>query len=78
LTGTFSKDETKSKQWSAFCTRSGLKAQVGELERVIPVLSGFLIPPLAAAERSEAFLQRWPAGGPWARIPHSAPGVDSS
>lgn len=65
LTDTFSKDETKRKQWSAFRTRSSLKTQIGELDEVVPALGRFLLPPLAAAGRAELFPQRWPAGGPW-------------
>jgi hypothetical protein len=66
LTPTFSGDEIKKKQWSAFSARSGLKDQAGDLEGVVTVLSGFLLPPLSAAARGEPFLQHWPAGGPWA------------
>jgi hypothetical protein len=65
LTGAFASDESKKKQWSAFCVRSGLKAQDGELQDVVALLSGFLVPPLSAAAGGGPFLRRWPAGGPW-------------
>jgi hypothetical protein len=66
LTDTFAKDDTKRKQWSAFCTRSGLKAGVRGLEEVVASMARFLLPPLSAAARGESFEHRWPPGGPWA------------
>jgi hypothetical protein len=65
LTVTFSNDETKKKQWSAFCARSGLKDQAGNLGEVVEVLRGFLLPSLSAAASGEAFALKWPRGGPW-------------
>jgi hypothetical protein len=49
LTETFSKDEAKKKQWSAFCMRSGLQMHVGELAETVAALGRFVIPPLTAA-----------------------------
>jgi hypothetical protein len=70
LTDTFSKDETKSKQWNAFRTRSGLATEVGELDETVTALGRFLLSPLAAAGRTEPFPKSWPAGGPW--VPQAA------
>jgi predicted nucleotidyltransferase component of viral defense system len=68
LTAVFSEDDTKKKQWSAFCTRGGLNDQVGDLEEAVMILRGFLLPPLSAAGHGEPFSQHWPAGGPWASV----------
>lgn len=65
LTATFSKDETKNKQWRAFCIRGGLKAQSSQLEDVVKMLGGFLFPPLLAAAREELFSLHWAPGRPW-------------
>jgi hypothetical protein len=68
LTATFSNDEAKKKQWSAFCTRGGLKDQASELQEVVKMLGGFLLPPLLAATRGEPFAEHWPPGGPWSSL----------
>jgi predicted nucleotidyltransferase component of viral defense system len=65
LTDAFAKDETKTKQWSAFLRRSGLAAQTLKLEEVVAVLRQFLLPPLKAAAENKAFTLSWATGGPW-------------
>ncbi len=67
LTEVFATDETKRRQWAAFCARSGLGGKVGELGEVIAELVAFLGPPLAAATRDD-FAEVWEPGGPW-RLP---------
>ncbi len=65
LTATFSTDDTKNKQWSAFCMRGGLNAHASQLQEVVKMLEGFLFPPLLAAARGEPFAYQWAPSGPW-------------
>ena len=65
LTEAFGQDESKRKQWAAFCNRGGLTGQAGELIDVVAELEVFLWPPLAAVSESAPFPQVWRPGGPW-------------
>lgn len=65
LTEAFASDDRKGKQWKAFVKRSGLETRVGELSGVVAELSLFLLPPLLAASKREAFGSSWQAPGPW-------------
>jgi hypothetical protein len=65
LTETFAKDDVKRKQWTAFLKRSGLRDRGGELELIVGELARFLLPPMSAAAREEAFALAWKPAGPW-------------
>jgi hypothetical protein len=65
LTETFARDEVKRKQWAAFLKRSGLTDRGGELEEIIAELARFLLPPMSAVARDEAFALIWTPAGPW-------------
>jgi predicted nucleotidyltransferase component of viral defense system len=65
LTDAFAKDNSKAKQWKAFCQRSGLEERVGDLPSVVAELGAFLIAPLAAGAAIRSFAASWPPGGPW-------------
>ena len=65
LTEAFPKDQTKGKQWQAFCRRSGLAGKAGTLDEVVAELAAFLSLPLTAAAATREFPLSWKAGGPW-------------
>ena len=65
FTGTFSEDEQKQKQWSAFLDRTRLKAEAPDLETAIDKLDAFLWPPLEALRRDVRFEKSHPPEGPW-------------
>jgi Nucleotidyl transferase AbiEii toxin, Type IV TA system len=57
LTGEFSSNPIKSRQWRAFVTKAGL--QTANLEEVIGALGAFLGPATAAAAHSNRFESTW-------------------
>ena len=66
LTDRFSEDSQKQAQWVAFLRRTHAKMPAGlEFKVVAEEIGAFLIPPLLAAGKLEAFLMKWPKGGPW-------------
>lgn len=65
LTAVFATDDSKAKQWKAFCKRSGLEKGAGELGVMVTELSAFLLPVLHSSQRGEPFSSTWDAGGPW-------------
>lgn len=65
LTAAFAADNSKARQWKAFCKRSGLKDMAGELDSVVKGLSSFLLPVLLSARRGEPLKSKWSPGGPW-------------
>lgn len=65
LTPTFADDAGKRQQWTAFLRRTGLAEETLDLSAVIDTLRDFLLPPLSACARSQAFDREWQPGGPW-------------
>lgn len=65
LSDEFSGDPGKKTQWAAFLRRLGHEADGTALAEVLEALKEFLLPPVIAAGRMEAFDRRWPPGGPW-------------
>ncbi len=65
LTDEFSRDDTKSVQWTAFVRRSGLEACVPEFPEVLSHLRNFLLIPMAAAAGHRETPANWNKGGPW-------------
>jgi len=65
LTEGFSKDDAKQKQWKAFMSRLSKTASPKPLDELVPVIAGFLWPPLDALGAEPAFARTWTAGGPW-------------
>lgn len=67
FTNEFSKDERKQSQWKSFVRKSKPKDVSGDLDNIIGVLRGFLIPVLIAARGDDHFELSWPKGGPWGK-----------
>ena len=65
LTPAFADEEGKRAQWAGFLRRSGLTADVDDLESVIDVIAAFVGPVLAATSRSERFSGEWSPKGLW-------------
>ena len=65
LTSTFADDAGKRQQWTAFLRRTGLADETLDLPAVIDTLRDFLLPPLDACAREQAFEHTWRPGGPW-------------
>ncbi len=66
LSDAFAGDRQKQIQWTAFLRRTYAKMP-GEtdLQTVVGLLRGFLMPLLLAARQSQSFSQKWSKGGPW-------------
>lgn len=64
LSPAFAESEVRQRQWRAFQNRL-TKGDGRRLLEVIEGLRAFLVPPLEAAARPEAFNRAWPLGGPW-------------
>jgi hypothetical protein len=62
----FYNDATKNQQWQGFIRKRKLPADGAGLAEIAAVMSGFLLPPMAALLAGENFNQSWPTGGPWA------------
>jgi predicted nucleotidyltransferase component of viral defense system len=65
----FASAPDKVAQWRAFLQRTGLEPTLADFQQVIRELREFLIPPLVAAARGEAFNQSWTPGGQWSPAP---------
>ena len=66
LTDQFSEDSEKQAQWVSFLRRTHAKMPSGlEFKDVVKEIGSFLVPPLLAAGKKDAFLLKWPKGGPW-------------
>jgi hypothetical protein len=61
----FVSDAGKLSQWDAFVRRSRLDTKEINLETVVKVIAGFMIPPSISAAEGKAFLLRWTPGGLW-------------
>ncbi len=49
----------------AFTRRARISADLPGARLLLPLLCGFLLPPLEAARRGESFHMEWKPGGPW-------------
>jgi predicted nucleotidyltransferase component of viral defense system len=68
LSAAFGDDAVKRTQWAAFGRR--LSAQkVSALPTVVEEVAAFVLPPLAAAARSETFRKRWTPSLQWQETP---------
>ena len=67
LTETFSHDNQKQAQWSAFLTKNNL--QTIPLEDVVDFIADFLMPIYEAACDDAPLALNWPKGGPWTSLP---------
>ncbi len=65
LTETFSHDDQKQTQWSAFLIKNNLETL--PLEEVVGFIAGFLIPVSQAACNNVPLTLHWPEGGPWTK-----------
>ena len=66
LTATFYEDDSKQRQWKAFCSRAAVTDRT--LENVVTTLAPFLGPALAAAHEPTSFRTTWSPAGPWGPI----------
>lgn len=69
FTPEFYKDDTKIKQWNAFCKKNSLYLAEVLLETVCLEIAEFLIPIIEALKRNERLGKTWPPRGPWKTIP---------
>ncbi|MFO7898310.1 MAG: nucleotidyl transferase AbiEii/AbiGii toxin family protein [Planctomycetota bacterium] len=67
LTEEFANDASKKAQWRAFLGGLEMSAAELPLERVIPALNDFLMPPARAIAEASSFNKKWAPGGPWSR-----------
>jgi hypothetical protein len=65
LTTAFGDDPVKQVQWKAFLGKLRLDAMTMPLDQVIEELRAFLMPPVEALLREQAFARSWSPGGPW-------------
>jgi len=61
-------DETKKRQWNAFCQRGNLKEQPESFGTVVALVRDFIMPPTSAAESGRDWQHHWSAGGPWSGV----------
>jgi hypothetical protein len=66
LTATFYEDDSKQRQWKAFCSRAAVTDRT--LENVVTALAPVLGPALAAAHEPTSFRTTWSPAGPWEPI----------
>lgn len=64
----FVDDETKKRQWNAFCQRGNLKDQPESFGTVVALIREFIMPPTSAAASGRDWQHRWSAGGPWSGV----------
>lgn len=64
LTPQFIRDPGKTRQWSAFASKSGV-ADPGDLASVMERVTRFVREPLDRARTSARWKAGWPKGGPW-------------
>jgi len=65
LTKVFGDDPAKQVQWKAFLGKLRLDPLAMPLDRVVEQLRSFLMPPVEALIREQAFAKSWSPGGPW-------------
>ena len=65
FTPEFHGDQTKNRQWTAFCDRIPNDANATDLKSVVEALKLFLSPVAAAAREQTTFATIWKPGGPW-------------
>ena len=65
FTEEFAGDHDKGRQWNAFLSRNRLDAGGMDLTQVVREIHLFLMPPIIAAAKGQAFEDTWPVGGPW-------------
>jgi len=70
LTEEFYRDESKNKQWDAFCNRNKLYVKARPLEQVAKDLQAFLGPVLRTLSSKKEFDTSWSLGGPWRAAHH--------
>jgi predicted nucleotidyltransferase component of viral defense system len=64
LTPGFSESKNKQTQWRAFLRKNKISSPPDDFPAVVNFLADFLMPVLAAADRS-IFRKTWTPGGPW-------------
>lgn len=65
LTDTFAIDTQKNIQWKSFLTKS--KIQCTSLDKIVEMLSSFLLPVIEAIINDDDFLLIWQPSGYWAQ-----------
>ena len=65
LLSAFGEDAVKQTQWRAFARKLQMEEDARSLNDIIAGLQAFLIPPVHAVLRKEAFRKSWTPGGPW-------------
>ncbi len=66
LSPQFIGDPGKTRQWSAFASKSGV-ADAGDLASAMEHVARFVAEPLDRARTSALWQATWPKGGPWSR-----------
>ena len=65
LTPAFAEDETKSRQWRAFVTKSRASGTPAALDDVVVRIAGFLGPVTAAVHKGKPFSMQWRPSEGW-------------
>jgi len=65
FTPEFHDDQSKNRQWKAFCSRIPTDTNPTDFKSVVEALKLFLSPVAAAAWEETAFATKWKPGGPW-------------
>ena len=61
----FSEDQMREKQWSAFLRKSVLASTTHSFYEVMAEIKSFLVPVSSAIVSQESFQKKWKAPGPW-------------
>lgn len=64
LSGDFTGDPAKARQWAGFASKSGV-TEAGNLSSAVRRVARFVVVPLTRARSNERWPGRWPKGGPW-------------
>jgi hypothetical protein len=67
LTNAYWDHQGRDAHLRAFARRARIAADLPKARSLLPLMRGFLLPPLEAARRGEPFDMAWKPGGPWRR-----------
>ncbi len=76
LTEAFFESPVKIAQWAAFARRLPQTTAPPALRQTVEAIRTFLLPPVLALSKEEAFEALWPPGGPWNAVSSETKGAD--
>lgn len=65
LTSAFYNDPVKRTMWNVFLNKDKYLERKADLEKVVDLISAFVLPPAKAAADGSEFVKNWQPGGPW-------------